>query len=251
MASEAGDVRPFFVNGEWTRGSGSTFESIESGGRLGRGGHRGSRRAGRRRSRSTRPASRSASIVAGPQGRTNAHGCSPDSPTPSTRIATRWRDAQMQDNGKTVAECRSQATAAAAIVRYYAAVCETFEDAITPTRGDFLSLSTHEPVRRGRRRHAMELAADARGPEVRADSGGRQRADPEAVGDYAAGVAALRRPRPPAPAFRRGLQRAHRLRPSAGRGAGPAPGRRHDHLHRRHRHRAGWSPASRPNAWFP
>ena len=52
----------------------------------------------------------------------------------------------MQDNGKTVAECRSQAAAAAAVVRYYAAVCETFEDAITPARGDFLSLSTHEPV---------------------------------------------------------------------------------------------------------
>jgi len=51
----------------------------------------------------------------------------------------------MEDNGKTVAECRSQATAAAAVVRYYAAVCETFEDAITPSRGDFLSLSTHEP----------------------------------------------------------------------------------------------------------
>ena len=54
--------------------------------------------------------------------------------------------AQMQDNGKTVAECRSQAAAAAAVVRYYAAVCETVEDAITPTRGDFLSLSTHEPI---------------------------------------------------------------------------------------------------------
>lgn len=28
MGFEAGDGRPFFVNGEWTRGSGSTFESI-------------------------------------------------------------------------------------------------------------------------------------------------------------------------------------------------------------------------------
>jgi acyl-CoA reductase-like NAD-dependent aldehyde dehydrogenase len=45
-----------------------------------------------------------------------------------------------------VAECRAQAAAAAAVVRYYAAVCETFEDAITPARGDFLSLSTHEPI---------------------------------------------------------------------------------------------------------
>ena len=28
MASAVGDVRPFFINGEWTHGSGSAFESI-------------------------------------------------------------------------------------------------------------------------------------------------------------------------------------------------------------------------------
>ena len=144
MASAAGGVRPFFVNGEWTHGSGSTFESIN-------------------------PADGSVAAVI-------AEAVEPDvdpavhaarlaverpswrdlKPHERARLLARFADvidqdrdalahAQMQDNGKTLAECRSQAAAAAAVVRYYAAVCETFEDAITPARGDFLSLSTHEP----------------------------------------------------------------------------------------------------------
>lgn len=138
MASAAGGVRPFFVNGEWTHGSGSTFESIN-------------------------PADGSvAAVIAG------AVEPDVDSAVQAARLAVErplWRDlkpherarllarfadvidqdrdqlahAQMQDNGKTVAECRSQAAAAAAVVRYHAAVCETFEDAITPARGDFLN----------------------------------------------------------------------------------------------------------------
>jgi len=145
MASEALEARPFFVNGEWTHGTGSTFESIN-------------------------PADGSVAAVI-------AEAVEPDveAAVQAAHFALErpsWRDlkpherarllagfadaidhdrdglarAQMEDNGKTVAECRSQATAAAAVVRYYAAVCETFEDAITPSRGDFLSLSIHEPA---------------------------------------------------------------------------------------------------------
>ena len=145
MASGTGGVRPFFVNGEWTHGSGSAFESIN-------------------------PTDGSVAAVI-------AEAVEPDvdlavQAARSALERPSWRDlkphqrarllasfadaidqdrdalahAQMQDNGKTEAECRSQATAAAAVVRYYAAVCETIEDAITPTRGDFLSLSTHEPM---------------------------------------------------------------------------------------------------------
>jgi acyl-CoA reductase-like NAD-dependent aldehyde dehydrogenase len=145
MTSEAPEARPFFVNGEWTFGAGSTFESIN-------------------------PADGSVAAVI-------AEAVEPDveSAVQAARLALErpaWRDlkpherarllagfadaidhdrdalarAQMADNGKTIAECRSQATAAAAVVRYYAAVCETFEDAVTPARGDFLSLSTHEPA---------------------------------------------------------------------------------------------------------
>jgi betaine-aldehyde dehydrogenase len=53
--------------------------------------------------------------------------------------------AQMRENGKVLKECRSQAASAAAIFRYYAAVCETAEDTVTPSRGTYVSMSVHEP----------------------------------------------------------------------------------------------------------
>ncbi len=110
--------------------------------------------------------------------------------------------AQMQDNGKTVAECRSQATAAAGCP---ALLCRRLRDVRGRDHSGARRLP--EPLdpradRRGRRHHSMELAADARGPEVRADSGGRQRRHPEVVGNHPAGVAALRRPRRTRRAFR-------------------------------------------------
>ncbi|HUU74002.1 MAG TPA: aldehyde dehydrogenase family protein [Burkholderiales bacterium] len=52
---------------------------------------------------------------------------------------------QMRENGKVLRECRAQATAAAAIFRYYAAVCETVSDSVTPARGNYFSMALHEP----------------------------------------------------------------------------------------------------------
>ncbi len=56
--------------------------------------------------------------------------------------------AQLQrlDNGKPITETRGLVASAAGTFQYFAAACETFEDAITPTRGDFLSMSVHEPL---------------------------------------------------------------------------------------------------------
>ena len=51
----------------------------------------------------------------------------------------------MHENGKTLRECTAQARAASATFRYYASVCETLESHVTPSRGDYLSLSTYEP----------------------------------------------------------------------------------------------------------
>ncbi len=59
--------------------------------------------------------------------------------------ADRLADAQRLENGKVVAECRSQVASAAATFRYYAAVCETLGEEITPSRGAYLSMSIHEP----------------------------------------------------------------------------------------------------------
>jgi len=53
--------------------------------------------------------------------------------------------AQMIENGKTLKECRQQAASAAATFRYYAAVCETMESAVPPSRGDYLVVTTFEP----------------------------------------------------------------------------------------------------------
>ncbi|WP_353233642.1 aldehyde dehydrogenase [Diaphorobacter ruginosibacter] len=52
---------------------------------------------------------------------------------------------QMLENGKVWRECQSQVKSAAATFRYYAAVCETTGSEVTPSRGDYLSMSVYEP----------------------------------------------------------------------------------------------------------
>lgn len=52
---------------------------------------------------------------------------------------------QMTENGKVLAECRTQAASAAATFRYYAAVCETLGSEVTPSRGQYLSMTVYEP----------------------------------------------------------------------------------------------------------
>ncbi len=52
---------------------------------------------------------------------------------------------QMQENGKTQSESLGQAKAAASYFQYFASVCEVIEDSIPPSRGNYLSLTTHEP----------------------------------------------------------------------------------------------------------
>ena len=53
---------------------------------------------------------------------------------------------QMTDNGKTIGECRGMIADAANCFRYYAAICETLEDIVTPPRGDYLSIAVSEPI---------------------------------------------------------------------------------------------------------
>ena len=52
---------------------------------------------------------------------------------------------QATENGKTYKESRGQAIAAAGIVRYFAALCETSRDEIPPARGNYLTATVHEP----------------------------------------------------------------------------------------------------------
>ncbi|MGV6873452.1 aldehyde dehydrogenase family protein [Pseudochelatococcus sp. B33] len=53
---------------------------------------------------------------------------------------------QMEDNGKTLSECRARARSAAATFRYYGAVCETFESEVTTQRGPSMTMTVYEPV---------------------------------------------------------------------------------------------------------
>jgi betaine-aldehyde dehydrogenase len=59
--------------------------------------------------------------------------------------ADEFAHAQMRENGKVLGECRSQAAAAAAAFRYYAGVCETIGEELTPPRGAYISMTVHEP----------------------------------------------------------------------------------------------------------
>lgn len=52
---------------------------------------------------------------------------------------------QMQDNGKPMAECLGMVEAAAGAFQYYAGVIETHETEVTPSRGEYLSMTVLEP----------------------------------------------------------------------------------------------------------
>ncbi|HEJ5651849.1 aldehyde dehydrogenase [Pseudomonas aeruginosa] len=56
--------------------------------------------------------------------------------------------AQLQrlDNGKPIRETRDLVASAAATFQFFAAACETLEESITPSRGDFVSMSVYEPM---------------------------------------------------------------------------------------------------------
>lgn len=62
-----------------------------------------------------------------------------------TERAEELAQLQMIENGKVWSECKAQAASAAATFRYYAAVCETMGAEITPSRGDYLSMTAYEP----------------------------------------------------------------------------------------------------------
>jgi acyl-CoA reductase-like NAD-dependent aldehyde dehydrogenase len=63
-----------------------------------------------------------------------------------TADAERLAHVQMQDNGKTLKECREQVASAAGTFRYYAGACETFESEVTPPRGNYWTMTVREPV---------------------------------------------------------------------------------------------------------
>src|SRR6516165_4425922 len=53
---------------------------------------------------------------------------------------------QLRDNGKPISETRALVASAAGTFQFFAAACETLEETITPARGDYLTMSIHEPL---------------------------------------------------------------------------------------------------------
>jgi len=53
---------------------------------------------------------------------------------------------QRLDNGKPIKETRALVASAAGTIQYFAAALETLEDAITPSRGPYVTMSVHEPM---------------------------------------------------------------------------------------------------------
>ena len=62
-----------------------------------------------------------------------------------TANSDRFARLQMLENGKVWSECVAQVKSAAATFRYYASVCETLGSDLTPSRGNYLSMTVHEP----------------------------------------------------------------------------------------------------------
>lgn len=56
--------------------------------------------------------------------------------------------AQLQrlDNGKPISETRALVASAASTFQFFAAACETMEETLTPSRGDYLTMSVYEPM---------------------------------------------------------------------------------------------------------
>ena len=53
---------------------------------------------------------------------------------------------QRRDNGKPISETRALVASAAGTFQFFAAACETLEETLTPPRGDYLTMSLHEPL---------------------------------------------------------------------------------------------------------
>ncbi len=145
---------------------------------------------------------------------------------------------QTRENGKPLAESRQQAKSAAGIFRYYAAEIETFAAEVTPPRGDYVSMTSYEPL-------GVVAAITPWNSPLTMDA---QKAAPA----LAAGNAVILKPSELTPQTSLALGRLCleaglppgllNVLPGSGAHTGAAlvqhPGVRHDLLHRRHRHRA-------------
>lgn len=53
---------------------------------------------------------------------------------------------QRRDNGKPITETRALVASAAGTFQFFGSACETLEETLTPARGEFITMSVHEPM---------------------------------------------------------------------------------------------------------
>ena len=63
-----------------------------------------------------------------------------------TARAAELAELQSRDNGKPIADCRALVASAAGTFRFFGAALETLSDELTPPRGDYLTMSVHQPI---------------------------------------------------------------------------------------------------------
>ena len=228
-------VRPFLINNEWVEGSGEPFVSTNPAD--------GSEIA---RISAASPADIDSAVAAARAALSNP-AWRDLKPHERARLLYRVGElidadlerlarVQMQDNGKTLKECRQQVASAAGTFRYYAGACETFESEVTPPRGNYWTMTVREPVGVVGGYHRMELACHARRAQTGADPGGGERCHPEGLRGDAAhqpGVCGDR--------AESGIPAGRGERDCRRRGAGPlarrTSGRGYDFVHRRNKNR--------------
>jgi betaine-aldehyde dehydrogenase len=138
------DIKPMLIGGEWDTGSGATFTSQNPA--TGKINYQVCDASAQDVDLTVGIAQRAASEPSWRQMLPHVRGrlLSKLADVIESRV-DEFAHAQMRENGKVLSECRSQAASAAAIFRYYAAVCETVEDTVTPSRGAYVSMTVHEP----------------------------------------------------------------------------------------------------------
>jgi betaine-aldehyde dehydrogenase len=139
-----GDAKPMLIGGEWHSGTGASFTSQNPA--TGETNYAVCEATAQDVDRAVRNAEQAANEASWRQMLPHVRGrlLSKLADVIESR-AGELADAQMRENGKVLTECRAQAASAAAIFRYYAAVCETVGESVTPARGSYFSMSVHEP----------------------------------------------------------------------------------------------------------
>jgi betaine-aldehyde dehydrogenase len=139
-----GGAKPMLIGGEWNTGTGATFSSRNPA--TGEVNYEICEATAQEVDRAVRDSQRAAGDASWHQMLPHVRGrlLSTLADVIESR-ADELARAQMRENGKVLAECRTQAASAAAIFRYYAAVCETVGESVTPARGAYFSMTVHEP----------------------------------------------------------------------------------------------------------